>query len=102
MKKFVSHRFHSTMLIPGRIVKEADALASPEGRLKHILLWIDARQSDYYFKPGESVYHKDNLEQEMFVDKIIKKNFNDNGHEKTRMVGVEVHWWEVSHQEQLV
>ena len=89
------------MLIPGRIVREANALNDADARLEHILLWIDTYQSDYYFKPGESIYHKDNLEQEMFVDRIIKKNFSNNGHDSTRMVGIEAHWWENQMSEEL-
>ena len=102
MKKFVDHRFHSTMLIPGRVIKESNALGSQEGKLEHILLWIDAHQSDYYFKPGESVYHKSNLDQEMFVDRIIKKSYKQNGHDQIKMVGVDVHWWEENPSLELV
>jgi uncharacterized protein YodC (DUF2158 family) len=61
----------------------------------------------YYFKEGEEVFHKDNLEKKLIISRILKESvaFKKGFDEKTgtaiieksiRMIGIECHWWELS------
>jgi hypothetical protein len=66
--------------------------------------------SKYHFKEGEIVCHKENLSLDMTVARILKESreFNKGFDAKEnkpiiergiRMIGIEVHWWEVSESE---
>ncbi len=93
-KKFRNHRFHTTLLIPKAVVETAFAEETPEARLESILLWIDTYQSAHYFKEGQTVYHKENLNQPMIVDRVIRKVWKTGGQQKVKVLGIDVHWWE--------
>lgn len=101
-KRFKAHRFHTTLLIPMSIVKKSYAMADPEERLESILLWIDCHQSTHYFREADTVYHKENLNQPMIVDRVLRKVYKANGEQKTKVLGVDVHWWEETPSEEFV
>lgn len=101
-KRFRAHRFHTTLLIPKKVVEEAFSLETPEARLENILLWIDTYQSNYYFRDGDMVFHKENLNQAMIVDRVLRKVYKANGEQRTKVLGVDVHWWEEVPEEQFV
>lgn len=55
-----------------------------------------------YFKEGDEIAHKENLEHKMYVARILKvrvpskeldKEGNFNGKYYSRIEGVECHWW---------
>jgi hypothetical protein len=59
----------------------------------------------HHFREGESVYHKENLEQTITVSRILKESIEINsGLDKetntpikkrvNRMIGIECHWWQ--------
>jgi hypothetical protein len=89
-KKIIQrHRFHSSLLVPWRVIEESKGSKDP---LEHILLWIDVHQSSHYFHPGDEAAHKDNLDQKIYVDKIIRTTAKEN--EKARIIGIDCHWFE--------
>lgn len=83
-------------------MQEAFSLDTPEDRLEKILLWIDAYQSTHYFRDNDVVYHKENLNQPMIVDRVLRKIYKVNGEPKTKILGVECHWWEEVPSEEFV
>lgn len=95
MKRLVKHTFHSNLLIPRKVVEEAKEIQDPKERLEKVLIWIDAYQADHFLRSGDEVYHKDNLEQILYVDRIIRKTYGDDKSKRQKIVGVEVHFWEV-------
>lgn len=101
-KRFRAHRFHTTLLIPMSVVEKSFALETPEERLESILLWIDCHQSTHYFREADQVFHKENLNQPMIVDRVLRKVYKANGEQKTKVLGVDVHWWEEVPEEQFV
>ena len=94
MKRLVKHTFHSNLLIPRKVVQDAQAIGSPEAEVESILLWIDAHQSNHFLRSGDEVYHKENLEQLMYVDRIIRKTYGEESKKRQKIVGVDVHFWE--------
>jgi hypothetical protein len=88
-KRIQRHRFHSSLLVPWRVIEESKGKEDP---LEHILLWIDVHQSSHYFHSGDEAAHKDNLGQKVYVDKIIRSASIEG--QKTKIVGIECHWFE--------
>lgn len=89
-KTLKTHRFHSSLLIPWRVIEESKSKADP---LEHVLLWIDCHQPSHYFKEGDEAAHKDNLAQKIYVDKIIRVAQKE-GDRKQRILGIDCHWFE--------
>lgn len=91
-KEFKTHKFHSRELIPYE--KGQEGIED----LEKVLLWIDAYSEDHRFKEGDEVCHKENLEQKMIVNKILKKTIeipiNGTKEKKTKMIGIECHWFQ--------
>lgn len=102
MKRFVKHTFHSNLLIPQKVVKDAKAHGSPEAEIEEILSWIEKKQSHHFLRSGDEVYHKDNLEQLMYVDRIIRKTYGDEKEKRQKIVGVDVHFWSLQPEEKYV
>ena len=94
-KIFRKERFHSKELIPFN--KGQEGLED----IEKVLIWIDVHQEIHRFKEGDEVCHSDNLAQKMFVATILKKTIEIplNGDpkvkvKKTKMIGIECHWFE--------
>lgn len=102
MKRLITHTFHSNLLIPSNVVEKAKATGSPEAELETILSWIDIHQSSHFMRSGHEVYHKDNLDQKMHVDRIIRKTYGAEEKKRQKIVGVEVHFWEPVLEENFV
>ncbi len=101
-KIFRAHRFHTTLLVPKSIVEKSFSLPTPEERLESVLIWIDTYQSNHYFKEAQTVYHKDNLNQPMLVDRVLRKVYKVSGVPRTKVLGIDVHWWEDVPQHEFV
>ena len=97
----MSHRlrswnFHTKVVVPENVAKEALSQNSEAGRIEVLLLWGEASRSGHHFKRGDTCCHVDNLEQVMHVDKIIRTFPKpvDGEKQKARIEGILVHWME--------
>jgi len=87
--------FHTVELIPWEIAKLGKDVVSK---------WIP--EEKYWIKPGITVAHRENLNQKIYVKRILMRSFKvENGffHDKTKQPiykettkvdGVECHFWE--------
>jgi len=93
-KRQRSYVYHSQLLIPEERALMARAEEDPMRRLDVLQNWQDVYQSEHHFKAGDTCYHIDDLEQLLRVDKIIR-TFSKNGEsQKSKVNGIQVHWFE--------
>lgn len=89
---FRAHRFHTHLLIPWEVVTEN---TDKEAQLDNIKDWIDHKRSSHYYAQKHIVAHVLNLEQPMFVDRIVKQDIKSGSQDKKqRIVAIDVHWFE--------
>jgi len=94
-----SYYFHSHLLIPEHVAKEAREQPTDLARLEVLLLWQEAHRSTHTFKELDVCYHIDDLDQSLRIDKIVRiKSRPVNGEKsKSRIQSLRVHWHETVH-----
>ena len=99
-----SYRYHTKWLIPEATAIKAKEQETEAGKIETILIWQEAYRSSHYFREGETVYHIDDLDTPLRVDKILRaypKPLNGEK-QKSKIIGVQVHWHELQIEDKYV
>jgi hypothetical protein len=98
MKRQRTYVYHTKLLVPDYVAKEAQS-AKDELEIFDILTsWQEKKRSDHHFTRGDVCYHIDDIWQLLHVDKIIRSfPKKKNGEpQKTKIDGIQCHWHEES------
>ena len=97
MKIQRTHVYHTKLLIPDSIAKEAREQETEKGAIEVIMLWQEAHRAKHHFTRGDICYHVDDIHQKLNVDKIIRSfpKPRDGEPQKSKIDGIATHW----HQE---
>jgi len=90
--QIVSFVFNSPMLVPWKVV---DGVLDSD-LAERMLLWQDSKPNNFRFTENDAVADVSNPRQKMYVRRIIRETFKQNGEMKSRLKGVECYWWQTT------
>lgn len=95
-KRQRTYVYHTKLLIPEMVAKEAQSASSELEVFDIITSWQEKKRADHHFKKGDIAYHVDDIWQKLHVDKIIRSfPKQKNGEpQKSRIEGIQTHWHE--------
>lgn len=92
--RYIEATYHSSLLMPESVAMDIIREKDKAARDEKMLLWTEAHSASHFMKSGDRVHHIGNLEQRMFVSRIVRKKYGDEKEKRQKIVGVEVYFWE--------
>ena len=92
--RYIEATFHSGTLLPESAVLEIRREKDLQDQQEKAMLWIESRSQTHFLRSGDRVFHIGNLEQLMFVSRVVRKKYGDDKEKRTKIVGIEVYFWE--------